>query len=110
METFIDTYLPLKLLQHIQRTNPEYTRFQISNYATTVRSSQWKFHGICRLRNKINRESKKLRKSFFKEIMQHLNENDPKQWWRHIKDGVGLPNRITLVPCSDWLTRYPEVI
>ena len=43
-----------------------------------------------RLRNKINRESKKLRKSFFKEKMQHLNENDPNNGGDIFKDVVGL--------------------
>ena len=91
METFIDTFLPFKITSKHSKDKSWITpdfKSEIMQRQSDLRSGNFKEY--TRLRNKINHESKEIRKTFFKEKMQHVNENDPKQWWRHIKDVVGL--------------------
>ena len=42
------------------------------------------------LRNRINKQSKKLRPKFYKNKVQQLATSDSRQWWRHVKELVGL--------------------
>jgi hypothetical protein len=42
------------------------------------------------LRNKINRLSKKLEKKFYTEKVASLKASSSRDWWRHMKDLLGL--------------------
>ena len=91
METFMNTYLPFKTTAIHSKDKswitPEFKSL-ISERQSALHSGNTQRYN--NLRNKINRESKKLRRSFFKGKMEHLTESDSKQWWRHVKALVGL--------------------
>jgi hypothetical protein len=56
------------------------------------------------LRNKVNRERKKLQRSFYEKKMKHLKNENPKQWWKSIKDITGKNNQSnTLVTMANTL-------
>ena len=42
------------------------------------------------LRNKVNRERKRCRKSYYKAKMQQLSDSKPHDWWREVKQSCGL--------------------
>ena len=42
------------------------------------------------LRNKVNRERKRCRKSYNKAKVQQLSESKPHDWWREMKQLCGL--------------------
>ena len=42
------------------------------------------------LRNKVNRERKRCRKSYYKSKVQQLSDSKPHDWWREVKQLCGL--------------------
>jgi hypothetical protein len=42
------------------------------------------------LRNRVNRERKKCRATFFHTKVKHLKESKPALWWKHVKSLCGM--------------------
>ena len=42
------------------------------------------------LRNQVNRERKRCRKSYYKAKVQQLSDSKPHDWWREVKQLCGL--------------------
>ena len=53
--------------------------------STAGKMSLFKF-----LRNKVNREKKRCRKSYYKAKVQQLSDSKPHDWWREVKQLCGL--------------------
>ena len=85
----IDTYFPMKTTKIHSKDKPwvtPYFKDLINQRQSALHRNSDKYKN---LRNKVNRERTKLRKQFFCNKIDQLTNNDPKQWWRHVKD-VGL--------------------
>ena len=50
----------------------------------------WKNVSFKLLRNKVNRERKRCRKSYYKAKVQQLSDSKPHDWWRELKQLCGL--------------------
>ena len=58
------------------------------------------------LRNKVNREMKHCRKSYYKAKVQQLSDSKPRDWWREVKQLCGLKTEKNLrsilrINCDD---------
>ena len=58
------------------------------------------------LRNKVNRERKRCRKSYYKAKVQQLLDSKPHDWWREVKQLCGLKTEQKDY-YKGWTIRYP---
>ena len=86
----IETYFPLKATRVHTKDKPWITQ-SFKDLINQRQAALYKDRAKYRtLRNPINREKTKLRRLFFKRKISQITTNDPKQWWKHIKEVVGL--------------------
>ena len=92
MTSMINSYFPIKITKVHSKDKPWIT----PHFKDLIKQRQVALHTdrnrYKALRNRINREQTSLRKHFYKSKINQLTQNDPKQWWRHVKDVVGLTN------------------
>ena len=90
MTHLIDTYLPSKT---VKRCNHDHA-WVTDDFRRLVQLRQVHFHqGNSRTfnfyRNKVNRLRKSLKRTYYANKMKQLQANNPKQWWKLIKDVSG---------------------
>ena len=95
MTHLIDTYLPLKTMKRCTNDHAWVT----DEFRRLIQLRQYHFHQGNSLtfnvfRNKVNRLRKRLKQTYYAHKMKQLQGENPKQWWKLIKDvsGQATPN------------------
>ena len=95
----LDCFLPRKTVKLRDNDKPWIT----PEFKKLIGSRKKAFHQgksprYRRIRNRVNRESKKLRSTFLDKKLEQLKQNpNPKKWWRSIKQLSGYPKKKVLL-------------
>ena len=95
ISTGLNHFLPCKVVKIHDRDKPWIT----PSYKQLIRNRQKAFFQkndklYHQLRNRANREGKKLKSAFLKRKLKHLEQNpDPKKWWDTVKQIAGFPKK-----------------
>ena len=95
IRTGLDRFLPCKVVKMHDRDKPWITPAFKELIKTRQKAFFHKEDKLYRqLRNRINRESKRLKSAFLSDKLEHLKHNpDPKKWWDTVKQIAGYPKK-----------------
>ena len=90
IQSLFETYFPSKTVKRHNMDKPWVT----DHYRDLIAQRQYAWLSgnmlqFRKLRNKINRLSRKLEKNFYKRKVEHLKEADNRSWWKHMKSLIG---------------------
>jgi hypothetical protein len=103
--SMLDFYLPLRVVARYSTDKPwitdEFRRLiRRRQYAYTTRDTA----EYRRLRNLVNRTSRKLRKRYYEKNVEGLRNCNSSNWWRHTKRLTGQTSKPDLVGLANQLT------
>jgi hypothetical protein len=96
LQKLFETHFPLKTVQRHSRDKPwvtDYFRLLIRQRQYALKSGN--LGRYRELRNKVNRLSKTLEKTFYSKKVEHLRLSNCRDWWKHMKDILGLKSSST---------------
>ena len=96
IQDLYNTYFPTKTVRRHSNDKPWVT----DHYRSLVSQRQYALKTgnigqFRQLRNKINRLTKKLEKSFYNRKVEHLRTSSRHDWWKHMKELLGLKSNST---------------
>ena len=90
MTNLIDTYFPMKTTTTHTKdkpwVTPEYKNLIRKRQRAKLRGDTTAYKSM---RNRINRQTNRLRSKFYKAKVQQLLTSDSRHWWNSIKDMIG---------------------
>ena len=91
IQCVFQTFFPSKTVKRHNKDKPWVTDY----YRDLIAQRQYAWMSgnmlqFRKLRNKINRLSRKLEKNFYKRKVEHLKSADNRSWWKHMKILLGM--------------------
>jgi hypothetical protein len=98
----LDTYLPLYTITCCVNDKPWVT----AEFRHQIRARQYAWSigdhtSYNKLRNRVNRLTKKLRAQYYNKLVKKLHTQDPRLWWRGVNKLTGRVTRSGLQPLID---------
>ena len=101
----LDNFMPQKSIR-VCNQEPPWMTIHLKNLITKRQKAlaDGKESLFKMYRNRVNRERKLIRRSFYQEKVQHAKSKDPKKWWKQAKQICGMQKSSTSLPNPDNLT------
>ena len=109
MTNLIDSHFPVKEITTHTKDKPWIT----PEYKNMIKKRQYAKHKgdtetYNKLRNRINRQTTRLRSRFYNSKVKGLLTSDSRQWWNNIKDLIGTSKADPADTFSSMAQEYAE--